>query len=75
MHKIGSSYDTASNGLIAVEKYQQSTRRFDYILMGMISPSREQSIAFHTDRSTPDISMPIMDGITASSEIRDYEQQ
>lgn len=31
MHKIGSSYDTAFNGLIAVEKYQQSTRRFDYI--------------------------------------------
>lgn len=43
--------------------------------MSMISPSREQSIAFHTDRSTPDISMPIMDGITATSEIRDYEQQ
>lgn len=34
MRKLGSSYDTATNGQIAVDKYQQTQRRFDYILMG-----------------------------------------
>lgn len=34
MRKIGSSYETASNGLVAVEKYKKSSRRFDFILMG-----------------------------------------
>lgn len=34
MRKIGCSYDTASNGLIALEKYKASPRRFDFVLMG-----------------------------------------
>jgi PleD family two-component response regulator len=34
MRKIGCSYDTASNGLIALEKYKASKRRFDFVLMG-----------------------------------------
>jgi response regulator RpfG family c-di-GMP phosphodiesterase len=34
MRKIGCSYDTASNGLIALEKYRVSQRRFDFVLMG-----------------------------------------
>jgi response regulator RpfG family c-di-GMP phosphodiesterase len=34
MRKIGCSYDTASNGLIALEKYKVSQRRFDFVLMG-----------------------------------------
>lgn len=34
MRKIGCSYDTASNGLIALEKYKASERRFDFVLMG-----------------------------------------
>lgn len=34
MRKIGCSYDTASNGLIALEKYKASQRRFDFVLMG-----------------------------------------
>lgn len=38
MRKIGSSYETASNGLIAVEKYKKSSRRFDFILMGTGTP-------------------------------------
>lgn len=35
MRKIGCSYDTASNGLIALEKYTSSSRKFDFVLMGM----------------------------------------
>lgn len=34
MRKIGCSYETASNGLIALEKYKASKRRFDFVLMG-----------------------------------------
>jgi len=34
MRKLGTSYETATDGQIAVDKYQQSKRRFDYILMG-----------------------------------------
>ncbi|KAL4998360.1 hypothetical protein BDV10DRAFT_201367 [Aspergillus recurvatus] len=55
LSKIGCSYDTASNGLVAVEKYRQTQQKFDYVLM--------------------DISMPIMDGITASRTIREYEDE
>lgn len=36
MHKIGCTYDTASNGLIALEKYISSsiTHQYDFVLMG-----------------------------------------
>lgn len=34
MRKIGCSYDTASNGLIALELVENSSRRYDLILMG-----------------------------------------
>lgn len=36
MQKAGCSYDTASNGLIALEKYSISSRKFDFVLMGML---------------------------------------
>ncbi|PWY83335.1 two-component sensor protein histidine protein kinase [Aspergillus heteromorphus CBS 117.55] len=55
VRKIGCSYDTASNGLIALNAYQAATRRHDIILM--------------------DISMPVMDGITATDQIRRYEKK
>jgi PleD family two-component response regulator len=40
MRRIGCSYETASNGLVALEKYRQSERQFNYILMGRSSSSR-----------------------------------
>ncbi|KAF7712770.1 Uncharacterized protein PECH_007344 [Penicillium ucsense] len=55
MRKIGCSYETASNGLIALEKYKASPRRFDFVLM--------------------DISMPVMDGLTSTSKIRQHEKE
>lgn len=54
MRKIGFTYETASNGLIALEKYKSCDRRFDYVLM--------------------DISMPIMDGLVSTSQIREFEK-
>ncbi|KAL4952306.1 hypothetical protein BDW69DRAFT_200856 [Aspergillus filifer] len=53
MDKIGCTFDTASNGLTAFEKYKESKQDFDFILM--------------------DLSMPVMDGVTATSKIREYE--
>lgn len=34
MRKLGHTYDTASNGLTALEKYKSCDRRFDFVLMG-----------------------------------------
>ncbi|KAL4978297.1 hypothetical protein BDW66DRAFT_23160 [Aspergillus desertorum] len=53
--KIGCAYDTATDGLIALNKYKNASRRYDLILM--------------------DISMPIMDGIVATKEIRQFEEE
>ncbi|KAJ5740851.1 hypothetical protein N7493_000723 [Penicillium malachiteum] len=38
MRKIGCTYDTASNGLIALEKYMASTKPYDYVLMDISMP-------------------------------------
>ncbi|KAJ0417644.1 sensor histidine kinase/response regulator [Aspergillus carlsbadensis] len=55
LRKIGCTFETASDGLSALEKFKQCTRKVDYVLM--------------------DISMPVMDGITSSSKIREYEEE
>lgn len=34
IRKIGCSYETASNGLIALEKYMSSSQQFNFVLMG-----------------------------------------
>lgn len=41
LRKIGCSYETASNGLIALEKYMASSKAYDFVLMGM-SPTFAQ---------------------------------
>ncbi|KAJ5356143.1 hypothetical protein N7517_010752 [Penicillium concentricum] len=38
MRKLGCSYDTASNGLIALEQVESSSRRYDLILMDLSMP-------------------------------------
>lgn len=38
MTKINCSYETASNGLIAFEKYKTSTSRYDFVLMDISMP-------------------------------------
>ena len=34
MRKIGCGYETATNGLAALEKYKARAGQFDYVLMG-----------------------------------------
>ncbi|KAB8264937.1 hypothetical protein BDV32DRAFT_144972 [Aspergillus pseudonomiae] len=38
LRKLGCSYDTASDGLIALNKYKDSPRRYDYVLMDISMP-------------------------------------
>ncbi|KAE8552201.1 hypothetical protein EYB25_006095 [Talaromyces marneffei] len=55
IRKLGHTYETASNGLIALNKYKESSTPFNLVLM--------------------DISMPVMDGLVATSQIRGFEKQ
>ncbi|CAI7583557.1 unnamed protein product [Penicillium glandicola] len=38
MHKINCSYDTAHNGLVALEKYKSSNVHYDFVLMDISMP-------------------------------------
>ncbi|KAJ5295991.1 hypothetical protein PENANT_c001G11481 [Penicillium antarcticum] len=53
--KLGCTYESAANGLVALDKYKESEKKFDYVLM--------------------DLSMPVMDGVTSSSKIREHEKE
>lgn len=76
--KLGCSYESATNGLIALETYKTSEKRFDYVLMGgCISPLCSFSLfcSFLADSIFSDLSMPVMDGVTSSSKIREFEKE
>lgn len=38
MRKIGCSYDMASDGLVALEKYKESKQPYSFVLMGACNP-------------------------------------
>lgn len=57
MRKLGYNYDTATDGLQALEKYKAAAAegKFEFVLM--------------------DISMPVMDGLVSTCEIRAFERK
>jgi CheY-like chemotaxis protein len=73
LRKQDFTYSEAVNGQVAVELYCASPPKFKFILMGM--PSK---ILVHNSNnvltSTIDVSMPVMDGITATRKILKYEK-
>lgn len=65
----GFSYGTAKNGLEALEKFK--TRTYDAVVMGELT-----SVILHSAHLTSaDISMPVMDGLTATRQMRAFERK
>ncbi|KAB8226434.1 hypothetical protein BDV33DRAFT_1172 [Aspergillus novoparasiticus] len=67
MKKAGFAYESAVNGLEAVQKAENET--FQAIIMGKLALLHLLARLF----TSQDLSMPVMDGVTASRKIREYE--
>ncbi|PYH71762.1 sensor histidine kinase/response regulator, partial [Aspergillus vadensis CBS 113365] len=75
LRKIGCSYETASNGLAAFEKYKSSTKPFDYILMDISMPIMDGIVSsrkireYEEQHSLPRAAIMAVTGV-ASSEMQ-----
>ncbi|KAE8395082.1 hypothetical protein BDV23DRAFT_179069 [Aspergillus alliaceus] len=73
MRKIGCSYETASNGLAALEKYKACGGRFDYVLMDISMPIMDgivssSKIREHEEQnSLPRSAIMAVTGVASSS--------
>jgi CheY-like chemotaxis protein len=70
---MGCSYETASNGLIALNKYKESKKPFTYILMGGLLLHHTRK--YLSDLVFLDLSMPVMNGLVATKSIRLFEKE
>jgi CheY-like chemotaxis protein len=73
LRKQNFTYSEAVNGQVAVELYCASPSKFQFFLMGMPSKILVHNLN-NVLTSTIDVSMPVMDGITATRKILKYEK-
>lgn len=78
MKKQGLPYATASNGLLALETYQEAFSP----PQAPDAPAAAATASRHTTKPLPpfthvlmDISMPVMDGLTSTRKIREFEAE
>lgn len=76
MRKSNYEYHTAENGLLALQAVQSAQTPYDVVFMGKhyyLLPNLSPCIILALTRIA-DISMPVMDGMAASREIRKHER-
>ncbi|KAF7161357.1 hypothetical protein CNMCM5623_006971 [Aspergillus felis] len=73
MRRIGCSYETATNGLVALEKYRQSERQFNYILMDISMPVMDGIIStskireYEEENSLPRAAIMAVTGVASAT--------
>lgn len=74
MKKLGHSYDTATNGLEALQMYTANPGLYPFVLMGKFSWPAYEAVHLLTSYPNADISMPLMDGLESTRKIRQLER-
>ena len=76
MKKYSLSYEEATNGSEALKAYQTTKLPYKVVFMGKLSPYSPSALEhlFGSPLCETDLSMPVMDGMTATIEIRKYER-
>lgn len=73
MRRIGCSYETATNGLVALEKYQQAQRQFNYVLMDLSMPVMDGIIStskireYEEENSLPRAAIMAVTGVASAT--------
>ncbi|KAE8137734.1 hypothetical protein BDV38DRAFT_83343 [Aspergillus pseudotamarii] len=73
MRKIGCSYETATNGLAALEKYKACAGQFDYVLMDISMPIMDGIVStskireYEEQNSLPRCTIMAVTGVASSS--------